>query len=105
MNRSCNISLRISLDLLEKLEKTTKEPDRKFTSVSEAFRSYAELGMKVESFRTLIKDPVFLKSIDELRRTDGIFQWAETLTDDQCDAIARALQMDKGRRYERQELR
>jgi len=97
MNRSCSFSLRISLELLQKLENGVKE--NKFPSVSEAIRSYVTVGMHVESYKMMIKDPEFLKSIDELKKTEGIFQWIETLTDSQADAIATALTMDKEKRF------
>lgn len=96
MKHSCSISLRLPLEFLEKFESSVKQG--KFPNVSEALRSYAKLGMHVESFKTMIKDPEFLKSIDELKQTEGIFQWIETLTDAQADAIKTALEMDKERR-------
>ena len=98
MIRSCNFSIRLPLDLLASLERHVKEG--KFSSVSEAIRSYIELGMHVESYKTMIKDPKFLKSIEDLKRTEGIFHWIETLTDEQVDSIATALKMEKENRYE-----
>ena len=103
MNRSCSFSMRIPLELLEKLESTVKE--NKFPSVSEAIRSYITVGMHVESYKMTIKDPEFMKSIDELKKTEGIFQWIETLTDSQADAIATALTMEKEKRSEIKTLR
>ena len=103
MNKSCSISLRLPLDLLEKLENAVKE--NKFSSVSEAIRSYTIVGMHVESYKTMIKDPKFLKSIEDLKQTEGIFQWIETLTDTEADAITIALKMDKEKRYENKNFR
>jgi len=103
MIRSCSFSLRISLDLLEKLENSVKSG--KFSSVSDAIRSYTQVGMHVESYKTMIKDPEFLKSIEELKQTEGIFQWIETLNDQQMDAIATAFTMEKEKRYENKTLR
>jgi len=103
MNRSCSFSLRLQLNLLDKLDNTVKEG--KFSSISEAIRSYVELGMHVESYKTMINDPKFLKSIEELKRTEGIFHWIETLTDDQVDSIATALKMEKDSRYENKTFR
>jgi len=101
--RSCSFSLRLPLDLLDKLDKTVKEA--KFSSISEAIRSYVELGIHVESYKTMIKDPKFLKSIEDLKRTEGIFHWIETLTDEQVDAITTALKMEKENRYENRTFR
>jgi len=61
--------------------------------------------MHVESYKTMIKDPAFLKSIEELKQTEGVFQWLETLSDQQADAIATALKMEKEKRYETKTLR
>ena len=103
MNRSCSFSLRLSLELLDKLDNTVKEG--KFSSISEAIRSYVELGMHVESYKTMIKDPKFLKSIEQLKQNEGVFHWVETLTDEQVDAIATALKMEKENRYENKTFR
>jgi len=100
--RSCSFSMRIPLDLLEKLENSVKQG--KFPSVSEALRSYASVGIHVESYKTLIKEPAFLKSIDDLKQTEGVFQWLETLTDEQADAIATAINMEKEKRNENQAM-
>ena len=103
MKRSCNFNLRIPLELYDILEKIVKEG--KFPSISEAIRSYVRVGMHVESYKTLIKDPAFLKSIDELKQTEGIFHWIETLDDSQADAIATALDMEKEKRYDTRAFR
>ncbi len=103
MIRSCSFSLRLPLDLLDKLENSVK--DGKFLNVSEAIRSYIQVGIHVESYKTMIKDPEFLKSIEELKQTEGIFQWIETLNDQQMDAIATAFKMEKEKRYENKTLR
>ena len=103
MKRSCLFSLRMSIDLFDKLELKVKE--RKFDNVSQAIRSYIEVGMHVESYKTMIKDPAFLKSIEELKQTEGLFQWIETLQDNEVDAIASALKYEKEKRYENGTLR
>ena len=103
MIRSCLFSLRIPLELLDSLERNVKEG--KFSSVSEAIRSYIELGMHVESYKIMIKDPKFLKSIEQLKQNEGVFHWIETLTDEQVNAIATALKMEKENRYENKTFR
>ena len=103
MKRSCMISLRMSIELLDKLEKRVKE--NKFLNVSEAIRSFIEIGMYVDSYKTIIKDPEFLKSIKELKQTEGIFHWLETLEDSQMDAIATAIKMEKEKRFDYNTLR
>ena len=99
MSRSCMFSLFMPIDLIEKLEKSVKE--KKFPSKAEALRSYASIGIWVETLKASIKDPEFLKTIKELMKTDGIFHWTETLNDQQLDAIASALKMEKEQRYEK----
>ena len=103
MKRSCSFGLRIPLDMFDKLENKVKEG--KFQSISEAIKSYIEVGMHVESYKTMIKDPAFLKSIEELKQTEGLFQWTETLKDNEVDAIASALKYEKEKRYENGTLR
>ncbi len=103
MKKSCVFNLRVSLELIDRLETEVKQ--EKFKSVSDAIRQYCDLGIKVESFKTSIKDPEFIKSIGELKQTDGVFQWIETLTDEQTDAIAYALQMEKEKRCSTRKIR
>ena len=103
MKRTSLLSLRISLDLLDKLENTVKEG--KLSNISEAIRYYVELGMYVESYKSMIKDPEFLKTIEELKQTEGVFNWLETLNDTQMDAIATAIKMEKEKRYESRTFR
>jgi len=104
IKHSFTIGLRISEDLLGELEKAVYN-EKKFNNISEAIRGYVKLGLKVESLKTVIKDPEFLKSIEFLKQTDGIFGWLETLNDQQTDAMAYAIQMEKERRYEKRDLR
>ncbi len=89
--------------MFDKLENKVNEG--KFQSISEAIKSYIEVGMHVESYKTMIKDPAFLKSIEELKQTEGLFQWTETLKDNEVDAIASALKYEKEKRYENGTLR
>ena len=103
MIRSCSFSIRLPLELLDSLERNVKEG--KFSSISDAIRSYIELGMYVESYKTIIKDPQFLKSIEELKQTEGVFDWIETLSDEQANAITTALKIDKEKRYENGKFR
>lgn len=103
MKRSTIISLRVSLEFLDQMEQAVKE--EKFQSISEAIRTYAEVGLRTEKFKMTITDPEFLKSIDELKQNDGIFNWLETLTDSQADAIASAIQLEKEQRYAKRRYR
>ena len=103
MKRSSLFALRMPNDMLDKLEHKIKE--NKFENISEAIRSYIEVGMYIESCKTMIKDPAFLKSIEELKQTEGLFQWIETLKDNEVDAIADALKFEKEKIYENKTLR
>jgi len=95
--------LRLPLDFFDKLENAKKIG--KFPSVAEALRSYAKVGMRVESFKKTIKDPEFLKSIEELKQTEGVFEWIETLSDSEEDAILQGLEMDKEKRFQNARFR
>ena len=99
MIRSCAFSLRVPIELMDKLVDSVKEG--KYDDVSKAMRSYIEIGMQVESFEPKINDPEFLKKIEELKETDGVFHWVDSLNDQQVDAIATALKMQKEKRYEK----
>ena len=99
IKRSSVISLRIENELLDKLEKTTQLPEKKFNSVSEAIRNYTELGMLTESYQHEIKNPEFIKSVEELKQGDKVFEWLQTLNDTQLDAIFMASKMEKEGRY------
>lgn len=103
IKRSSLFSFRMPLDMLDKLENKVQE--NIFKNVSEAIRSYVEVGMYIESCKTMIKDPVFLKSIDELKQTEGLFQWIETLKDNEVDAIASAVKFEREKRYENKTYR
>ena len=105
IKRSFIISLRLDNELLEKLEKTTQLPEKKFSSVSEAIRNYTELGMLAESYQHEIKNPEFIKSIDELKQGDKVFEWLQTLGDAQLDAIFMASKMEKEGRYVQSKFR
>ena len=67
MIRSCSFSIRFPLELLDSLERNVKEG--KFSSVSEAIRSYIELEMHIDSYKTIIKDPKF-QTKNMCRETD-----------------------------------
>jgi len=76
-----------------------KVDDKTFPNISDAYRSYALLGLKIESYKAQIKDPEFLKSIEEMRQNNSIFEWLATLSESQKEGISFALQMDKESRY------
>lgn len=89
--------------MLDRLENAVKE--QKFPSVSEAIRTYVEVGMHIESCKGLIKDPQFLKSMEELKQTEGIFDWFQTLTNSELDAMHTASKMEKEKRYDTKTFR
>ena len=90
-------------ELLQKLEDLVKQG--KFPSVSEAIRNFIEVGIFVDSIKHQIKDPTFIKSIEELKQTEGVLQWLESLTDSQADAISMAINMEKQKRSQSRNLR
>lgn len=87
MKRSCNFHFILPIELLEKLE--TKVKEKKFVSIVKAIRSYIKIGMHVESYKTIIKDPEFLKSIEELKtnQKDRSVQ-TKPNTDNEYDVVA-----------------
>lgn len=86
-------SIKWPLDLYHLLN--AKVEAKTFPNFSEAVRAYAQLGLRVESFKYEIKNPEFLKSIDELKMNDSIFEWLETLSQTQKEAISFAIQIDR----------
>lgn len=97
MTYTVPIGLRVPLDLLQQIDK--KVTERKFTNRTDAVLSYIQMGIHVESFKASIKDPEFLKHIDELKQGNQLFEWAETLKDNERDAIASALQFVKESKF------
>ena len=102
MTRSCNIGVRIPLDLIEKIDKSVQEG--KFPNTSEAIRSYVILGMRIESFKSSIKNLEFLKHIDELKKGNQLIEWVSTLKENELEAIQMAVQMERDGRYKQQKL-
>jgi Arc/MetJ-type ribon-helix-helix transcriptional regulator len=94
-----SISVRMPCELLEKLEE--KITIKQFKDRSEAIRSYVELGLHVESYRSSIKDPEFLKSMEDLRQDDKIFEWMSSLKENELTAIKTAIELEREIRSKR----
>ena len=86
-------TIRVPFDLWEQINKKVEQ--KMFRSIPEALRTYCQLGMKIEQFKEQIKDPEFLKSIDELKRNDSIFEWLATLSSEQKGAIKFAIEVER----------
>lgn len=96
------VSIRLPLDLWQELGRKIEE--HKFPSISEALRSYTILGMKIESFKHEISNPDFMKTIDELKQGNALFEWFATLQVEQIEAISLAAQMEKENRFKQEQL-
>jgi len=105
MKKSIPFSIRLPLDMVFKLEELTNGAEKKFATVSEAIRDLIEVGLMVNTMKAKIKDPEFLKSIEEIKKKEMIFDWVTTLRDNEMNAIQVAIQMEKDARYNQGSLR
>lgn len=96
------VSIRLTLDLWNDLAKKVEE--KVFPSMSEALRSYCILGLKIESFKHSIKDPEFMKSINDLKKGNAIFEWFHTLSNDEIEAMSLAAQLEKESRVKQEKF-
>lgn len=103
IKKTTSITFRVEENLIDKLNSSITKNN--FGTVSDALKHYIELGMLAESFKTEVQNPDFLKSIDELKQSDGLFQWVETLTENQKDALSYALKQAREVQYEQARLR
>lgn len=85
-------SIRIPFELFEELK--VKMNEKKISSISEGIRSYFQLGLWVERIKTEVRDPDFVKKIDDLKKGNALFEWTQTLTEEQARAIRDAITLD-----------
>jgi len=97
IKRHTLFSIRMPFDLIDKLEAKVKE--NKFKSISDAVRQYVQVGIHVESIKSKIKDPDFIKSVEHLKQEDNLIHWAKNLKDNEIDAISLTIQTEKENRY------
>jgi len=95
-------SVRIPFDSWKELNE--KKEEKLFKSIAEGVLTYFLLGMKIEKFKQQIKDPEFLKSINELKHNDKIFEWLETLTESQKEGISFAIQIDRENHHKQEKF-
>lgn len=103
IKRSTIVNFRIENWLLDELENDVKE--HKFKSVSEAIREYVQLGRLADKYKNKISNADFLKTVDELKKNDSLFEWAASLKDNELDALTYAIKMEKEGRYAQAKLR
>lgn len=85
-------SIRIPFEMFEELK--GKMQEKKINTVSEGIRSYCQLGLWVERIKTEVKNPEFIKKIDELKQGNALFEWSQTLTEEQARAVRDAITLD-----------
>lgn len=94
----------VTIDDIDKLVKTPLNPTAPFANTSEAVRELAKVGVKVHNYQEMMKDPEkaneFLEQMQSMIKNDKVFEWANTLSNDQIDGFLMALQMQKDKRYE-----
>ena len=103
IKRSSMISFRIENWLLDELEEDVKQ--KLFPSVSDAVREYTKLGRLARKYKNKLVDPQFLKTIEDLKKNDSLFQWAAALKDNELDALIYAMKMEKEGRHAQTKLR
>lgn len=111
IKRTTSINLRCDWVLVDDLEKLVKEPKNPlgvFSSVSEALRECAKVGIKVHNYQEMMKDPKkaneFRERMQSMLKNDEVFEWVQSLKHDQIDGFLMALQMEKDKRFEVQTL-
>jgi len=94
----------IDLDAVEELVKTPLNPKAIFKSTSEAIRECAKVGVKVHTYQEMMKDPQkaneFRQKMSDFVKNEEVFDWVDTLDNNQIDGFLMALQMKKDKRYE-----
>lgn len=94
----------IDLDAIEVLVKTPLNPNATFKSTSEAIRECAKAGVKIHNYKEMMKDPEkadeFRQKMAEFMKNEEVFEWVDTLDNNQIDGFLMALQMKKDKRYE-----
>jgi Arc/MetJ-type ribon-helix-helix transcriptional regulator len=97
------VNIRFDDDLITKLNQLVS--DATFENVSSAVRELIHIGLLTLNYKQQIKDPEFVKSVDELKQNDNLFNWIETLNQNQQDALFYTLKMTRENRYEQARLR
>ena len=70
-----------------------------FSDLSALLRSALDDWLKLRAYRNEIKRPEFLADIESLRRNNSLFDWMQTLTQNEKDALMFALKADNVKRY------
>jgi hypothetical protein len=77
-----------------------------FKSESEATRYFMDIGMKIESMKSIMEDPEkskqFIDEMKKMMKADQIFNWIETLDDTQLLGMSQAVSVEKERRAPKQ---
>lgn len=103
IKKSTIVQIRMDDLLITQLNKLVE--DQTFSDVSKAVRELIQVGLLTLNYKQQIKDPDFVESVDKLQQNDNLFNWIETLTQSQQDALFYLLKMNKDNRYEQVRLR
>lgn len=95
-------SIRLPFEMYQELDIKMKE--KNFESIAEAMRSYCQLGLWVDRIKHEVDNPEFLKKIDDLKQGNALFEWTQTLSENQARAIRDAISFELDQRVEQKQL-
>lgn len=78
-----------------------KMREKGMSSLSETIRMYSELGLFIDNIKHEVKNPEFLRQLEEIMNENKIFEWTSSMTDDQLNAIKMAVELEREQRYKR----
>lgn len=79
--------------MVEKLDKLVLK--KEFKDRSDGIRQLVTVGTFVLENKPKIKDPEFIRSMEELRKNDSIIDWTRSLTDSELYAIYQAIELER----------
>lgn len=95
-------SIRVPFQMFEELNKKVEE--KNYKSIAEAIRSYCHLGLWVERVKTQVKDPEFLRKIDDLKKGNALIEWSQTLSENEAMAIRDAINIELDLRFKQMKI-
>lgn len=107
VKRTTMVSTRWDISIIDEIEElviSPLHPKVPFKNTSEAIRECAKVGVKVHNYQEMMKDPEkadeFRKKMQDMIKSEEVFEWVHTLDHDQINGFLMALQMEKDKRYE-----
>lgn len=100
IKRNSIVNIRIHNDLLDEIDGVIPS---KFPDVSSVIRECTKIGLKLIRYQDMMKHPKqaeeFRCKMQDVMKNEEVFDFVKTLTPDQMDGFAMALQMEKDNRY------